>query len=53
MEPVDEPRPYVLRGSQRLEDILRIEADLLRGEGIDPEWPRFKDNDDAEHHEGR
>lgn len=35
------PGGYVLGEDQRVEDVLAVEADLLRSEGIDPAWPRF------------
>lgn len=33
---------YFLGPDQRLEDILAVEAELLRSEGIDPTWPGFE-----------
>jgi hypothetical protein len=30
----------MLGEDQRVEDIFAVEAELLRSEGIDPEWPR-------------
>lgn len=38
---VSRPGGYVLGEDQQVEDILAVEADLLRSEGIDPAWPRF------------
>ena len=32
---------YVLGENQRVEDILAVDAELLRSEGIDPVWPGF------------
>jgi hypothetical protein len=29
----------VLGENQRVEDVFAVEAELLRSEGIDPEWP--------------
>ncbi len=48
MESVNKPHAYLLRGEQRIEDILAAEAELLRTEGIDPQWPGFaKPRDDS------
>lgn len=41
MERVELPTGYVLGKSQRVEDVLAVEAELLRSEGIDPAWPGF------------
>lgn len=35
------PVGYVLGEGRRAEDVLAIQADLLRSEGIDPSWPGF------------
>jgi hypothetical protein len=35
------PSGYVLGRDQKIEDILEVEAELLRSEGIDPGWPGF------------
>lgn len=35
------PAGYTLGEDQRVEDIFAMEAELLRSEGIDPEWPPF------------
>lgn len=35
-------RGYTLGKDQRMEDILAVEAELLRSEGIDPAWPGFE-----------
>ena len=32
---------YVLGKDRRAEDVLAVQADLLRSEGIDPAWPGF------------
>lgn len=43
MEPVTRPPSgYALGKEQRLEDVLAVEAELLRSEGIDPSWPGFE-----------
>ncbi len=44
MERVTTPRGYVVRDKQSVEQILAVEAELLRGEGLDPEWPGFADD---------
>jgi len=35
------PVGYMLGQDQRVEDVLAVEAELLRSEGIDPAWPRL------------
>ena len=30
---------YMLGEDQRVEDVFAVEAELLRSEGIDPQWP--------------
>lgn len=35
-------RGYSLGEDQSMEDILAVEAELLRSEGIDPAWPGFE-----------
>jgi hypothetical protein len=32
---------YVLGEDQQVEDVLAADAELLRGEGIEPAWPGF------------
>jgi hypothetical protein len=34
---------HVLGEDQRVEDILAVDAELLRSEGIDPTWPGFSE----------
>lgn len=41
MDRVDVPTGYMLGEDQRVEDVLAVEAELLRSEGIDPAWPGF------------
>jgi hypothetical protein len=41
MEQVKMPRGYVLGENQRFEDLLAVQAELFRSEGLDPEWPGF------------
>lgn len=42
MERLNPPEGYVLGKDQRAEDVLAIEAELLRSEGIDPTWPGLR-----------
>lgn len=44
MEPVKEPKGYVPPADKRVEDILAVEAELLRSEGVDPRWPGFDED---------
>jgi hypothetical protein len=39
MEPVTLTDGYMLAEDQRAEDVLAVQAELLRSEGIDPAWP--------------
>lgn len=41
MERLEAPTGYVLAEGQSVEDVLQVEAELLRSEGIDPAWPGF------------
>jgi hypothetical protein len=41
MERVEPPKGYVLANKQTVEEIMAVEAALLRSEGIDPRWPGF------------
>lgn len=43
MDDMNPPKGYVLGKDQTIEDVLAIEAELLRSEGIDPKWPGFGD----------
>ncbi len=45
MERVEPPKGYVLADKESAEEILAVEAELLRSEGIDPAWPGFRDAD--------
>jgi hypothetical protein len=40
LEGLSNPVGYMLGEDQQVEDIFAVEAELLRSEGIDPEWPR-------------
>ncbi len=46
MERMSQSHGYVLGEDQRVQDILAVQADLLRQEGVDPAWPGF-DRDPA------
>jgi len=41
MERVTVPGGYRLGKNQTVEDILAVQHELLRSEGIDPAWPGF------------
>jgi hypothetical protein len=43
VERVEVPTGYVLGEHQTVQDVLAVEAELLRSEGIDPTWPGFSD----------
>ena len=35
-------RGYTLGKDHRMKDVLAVEAELLRSEGLDPAWPGFE-----------
>ncbi len=37
------PPGYLLPKDMTMKDVLRIDADLLASEGLDPEWPGFEE----------
>ncbi|MEA2187059.1 MAG: hypothetical protein QOK16_2070 [Solirubrobacteraceae bacterium] len=41
MERIEPPKGYVLKNKDEVRDIMKVEAELLRSEGIDPRWPGF------------
>ncbi len=43
-----QPKGYVLSDKESVADILAVEAELLRSEGIDPSWPGFPEDDKRE-----
>lgn len=43
MERLSPPVGYMLGEHQRVQDVLAVEAELLRSEGIDPAWPGLED----------
>lgn len=45
VERLTHPVGYTLGPHQRVQDVLAVEAELLRSEGIDPAWPRFEETD--------
>ncbi len=48
MERVEPPKGYVLKDKDTVKELMAIEAELLRSEGIDPAWPGFADRHDDE-----
>ncbi len=53
MERLASPVGYMLGEGRRAEDVLAVQAELLRSEGIDPAWPGFDESPagDAQHHQ--
>lgn len=47
MERVEPPNGYVLSSQDDVNEIMAVEAELLRSEGIDPAWPGFPDSKDS------
>lgn len=43
VERLSPPVGYMLGKDQQVQDILAMEAELLRSEGIDPAWPGFEE----------
>lgn len=43
----EQPSGYVLRDKDTVAEILAVEAELLRSEGVDPRWPGFAPTDQA------
>ena len=43
MDGVEAPDGYLLGPDRTPEDVLAVTDDLLRSEGINPEWPRLQD----------
>jgi hypothetical protein len=43
MERLSPPVGYTLGQNQRAQDVLAVEAELLRSEGIDPAWPPLEE----------
>lgn len=46
MDPVKLPPGYLLPDDMTMKDVLRIDAELLASEGIDPDWPGFDEKTD-------
>lgn len=44
MERLTPPKGYTVASKQDVEEILAIEAALLRSEGLDPQWPGFPED---------
>jgi len=53
VERLASPVGYMLGEGRRAEDVLAVQAELLRSEGIDPAWPGFAEfpASDTLHHE--
>ena len=47
----EQPSGYVLRDKDAVADILAVEAELLRSEGVDPRWPGFVPTGNDENHQ--
>ena len=47
MERVEPPKGYVLTSQDDVHEIMAVEAELLRSEGVDPVWPGFPESKDA------
>lgn len=47
MEPMNLPPGYLLPEGKSMQDILRMDAELLASEGLDPTWPGFDDKPEA------
>lgn len=43
LDGVAPPAGYSIGEGRRMKEVLEAEAELLRSEGIDPEWPGFDD----------
>lgn len=43
MEPMSLPPGYLLPEGETMQDIMRMDAELLASEGIDPQRPGFED----------
>lgn len=41
MEPMNLPPGYLLPEGKTMQDILRMDAELLDSEGLNPEWSGF------------
>jgi hypothetical protein len=46
MEPMNLPPGYLLPEGKTMQDILRVDAELLASEGLDLEWPAFDEKPD-------
>ncbi|HEY4277569.1 MAG TPA: hypothetical protein VGM91_05075 [Conexibacter sp.] len=44
MDRVTSPTGYSISSKQQADDILAVEAELLRSEGVDPSWPGFSED---------
>jgi hypothetical protein len=48
MDPVSVSGGYVLGKNQRITDVLAVEDELVRSEGVDPTWVPFAEAEVAE-----
>lgn len=48
MEPMSLPPGYLLPEGKTMQDVLRMDAELLASEGLDPTWPGFDDKSDED-----
>jgi hypothetical protein len=53
MERVTVTKGYLLSDEQRIEQILAVQEELLRSEGVDPTWPGFDSSTDDHEDSGR
>ncbi len=45
VKPPAPPKGYVLSEQHGINEVLAVEAQLLRSEGIDPQWPGFPEDE--------
>lgn len=45
--PRSQPKGYVIGTQRRIADVLAMQSELLRSEGLDPKWPGFESADHA------
>jgi hypothetical protein len=45
VKPPTPPKGYVLSEQHGIKEVLEVEAELLRSEGIDPQWPGFPEDE--------
>ena len=47
----EQPSGYVLRDKDAVAELLAVEAELLRSEGVDPRWPGFAPTGNDQSHQ--